>query len=88
MTNSVHIHVHIDPQPLKFLEIPEIVTGGCVDLRQPPWWPPPRRWQNREMCTTKPKGQPQFFETSRLESARSLHTERTHPRAKETAETA
>ena len=59
--------------PLKFLEIPEIVIGGCVDLRQPSWWPPPRRWQNREMCTTKPKHQPQFLETYRLESARSLH---------------
>ena len=34
------------------------------------------------------KRQPQFLETSRLESARSLHTERTHSRAKETAETA
>ena len=32
MTNSVHIHVHIDPQPLKFLEIPETVTGGCVPM--------------------------------------------------------
>ena len=36
----------------------------------------------------KRKRQPQFLETSRLESARSLHTERTHSRAKETAETA
>ena len=34
------------------------------------------------------KRQPQFLETSRLESARSLHTEPTHSRAKETAETA
>jgi hypothetical protein len=23
------------PQPLKFLEILDIVTGGCVDLREP-----------------------------------------------------
>ena len=34
------------------------------------------------------KRQPKDLETSRLESARSLHTERTHSRAKETAETA
>ena len=34
------------------------------------------------------KRQPKDLETYRLESARSLHTEPTHSRAKETAETA
>jgi hypothetical protein len=33
------------------------------------------------------KRQPQVLETSKLESARSLHTERPHSQAKETAET-
>jgi hypothetical protein len=42
--------------------------------------------QNATARNRKP--QPKDLETSRLESARSLHTERTHSRAKETAETA
>ncbi len=48
----------------------------------------PQGDKSSKMHATKPERQPQFLETSRLESARSLHTERTHSRAKETAETA
>jgi hypothetical protein len=48
----------------------------------------PQGGKSSKMHTTKPNRQPQFLETSTLESVRSLRTEPTHSQAKKTAETA
>jgi hypothetical protein len=94
---ETHLHIPRERHPLRQVvvvrnstQVPDLAMGSKIKFMRAALLKVEQNLveSTQNASARNRKRQPKDLETSRLESARSLHTELTHSRAKETAETA